>query len=269
MRTKSQSSPSGLGNRTWAALLAIVSALVLVLDLMTGSIGLIQTAGRWVLPGPMPEVRLTPVRTDGGTECLEFAFSSLPDNFALGDVYLRILDSTGPTRLSGDMSAEIVRVLVNKEISPAVLAGRAGPIVFRAAFAAERENDNAYIDFCPILTTPGTGGQVRVVPSFRAPNGESIDRLQITTHDGSPVTDGIVLDLSRANNVDVSVNETRTRLIPLQTRDPVSRYILTAPGDLETSEDLAALTCDRASTKLRSSPVDRRHRSRCKRVDTL
>ena len=91
-------------------------------DLLTGSIGLIETAGKWFLPGPMPKVRLTPVRTDGGTECLEFAFSSLPENFALGNIHLRILDSTGPTRLSGDMSAEIVRVLVNKEIS----AGRSG-----------------------------------------------------------------------------------------------------------------------------------------------
>ena len=55
------------------------------------------------------------------------------------------------------------------------------------------------------------------------------------------MTDGIVLDLSRASNVDVLVDETRTRLIPLQTRDPVSHHILTAPGALETSVDLAAV----------------------------
>ena len=227
--------------RLWAAVSAVIASTVVLVDLFTSSIGLVETVGKWIVPPPTPQVLVTPFETDGGTECLEFAFSDLPEDFEMGKVHLRVVEGRGPTPLSGNMSAEILHVLVNMEVSPAIVAGGPEPIVFRAAFTAEKENDNAIVDFCPILTTPGAGAEIRVVPSFLALNGTPIDAIEVSTHDQSPVEHGVSVRLSRATNVNVSLDETRTRLAPLEVRDVASGEILAATAEVDTSEDLSAL----------------------------
>ena len=88
--------------------------------------------------------------------------------------------------------------------------------MLRPRIQAAREGDIAYVDFCPILTMPGMGGEIRVVPAFFSPAGTLVEDLDVLTSDGEPVdrNRGVAIDVTRPKNVEVSLDETRYDLVP-------------------------------------------------------
>ena len=199
-------------------LLGIVSAvavgIVAVIDAFTRTIGVVAAVTDWVGGPPTPIVVLKPIQIGGGRGCLEFAFSNLPKTFILDEIHLHIIRATGPTAISGDMSARPYERIVNMELSPSILSGDTKTIEFRVPVEAKKRNDIAYIDFCPVLTVPGQSGQLYVAPSLYAPDSSLIEDIKIVTHDKSPVAQGVKVDLSRPKNAVISVDETRFRLVP-------------------------------------------------------
>ncbi len=238
------SKPTVPSSRLLTASAAILTAAILYTDFATNALGLINTLRNWTKSQPTPVVRVTPISVNSGAECLQFAFSSLPDHFALGEIHLDLTRTTGLTRLSGDMSAEILHLTVNHELSPSHLLAGDTPIVFSAPFQAERPHDNAYVDFCPTIATPRLAAQLHVLPSFLTPAGDAITDLKILSSDGSFPQEGIPLRLSRPANVAVSLDPTRTRLVPLQPFDTPATTILDATTPAETPDDLVPLLTD-------------------------
>ena len=194
----------------------VLTAAVLVFEFFTATFGILEKVKGWIVSTPSPLVRLTPISRDGKSECLELAFSYLPSDFALDTVHLSIVGTSGPTPISGDMAARAHEWHVNRELSPDVFSGGVKEIVLRPRIVAQRESDVAYIDFCPILTMPGMGGKIRVVPVFFSPAGTLVENLEVLTSDGAPIdrNQGVAIDVSRPKNVEISLDETRFDLVP-------------------------------------------------------
>ena len=194
----------------------VLAAAVLVFEFSTATFGILEKVKGWIVPAPSPLVRLTPISRDGNSECLELAFAHLRSNFALGTIHLSIVGTSGPTPISGDMAARAYEWTVNRELSPDVFSGGVKEILLRPRILAEREGDVAYVDFCPILSMPGMGGEIRVVPVFFSPAGTLVENLEVLTSDGAPVdrNRGVAINVSRPKNVEVSLDETQFDLVP-------------------------------------------------------
>ena len=194
----------------------VLAAAVLVFEFFTATFGILEKVKGWIVPAPSPLVRLTPISIDGNNECLELAFSHLPSDFALGTIHLSIVGTSGPTPISGDMATKAHEWPANRELSPDVFSGGVEEIVLRPRILAEREGDVAYVDFCPILSMPGMGGEIRVVPAFFSPAGTLVENLEVLTSDGAPVdrNRGVAIDVSRPKNVEVSLDESKFDLVP-------------------------------------------------------
>ena len=189
-----------------AAVLAAIPTIVLVIDLITKSIGLVDTVVNLVVQ-PNPVVHLSPTRGDNGEHCIEFAFDKLPKHFNLGTVHLEIVDAEGPTPIAGDMVALVAEWTVVEELSPAVLSIESEPIELNMRIQAEKDNDAAYYEYCLVLSRPGIGGQIRIVPSFFSPADKEIDDLVITIEGDLPVEEGVLIDISRPKNVSVTKSD--------------------------------------------------------------
>lgn len=198
--------------RSWAAISSIIAAGILIFDFFTKAIGIVDIICDWIVPPPTPSVRLSRIDEAGGGECLEFAFTNLSKDFALGNIHLHIVGAKGPSPISGDMAAEAVERIVNMILSPDVLSGDREKIVFRAPIQSEKRGDIAYVDFCPILATPGMRGEIQIVPSFFSPAGTLIKNIEIVIHDRAPDMQNITIDLSHPKNVAVSLDETKLRM---------------------------------------------------------
>ena len=200
--------------KIWGVISAVAAGIVLIVDAFTKSIGVIGTVIAFVCGQPTPIVVLAPIDMRGGGTCLEFAFSNLPEDFSLGKIHLRIIRANGPTPISGHMAARSFERVVNMKLSPSILSGETKEIEFRAAFEAEKRNDIAYVDFCPVLTMPGQGGELHVAPTFYSPDGSLIEGIKIATSDDTPVEQGVRIDLSRPKNAVILLDETRFQLVP-------------------------------------------------------
>ena len=200
----------------WGKISAVFAAAVLVFEFFTGSFGILEKVAGWICPSPSPLVRLAPISREGNSECLELAFVHLPSDFALGEIHLSIVGVSGPTPISGDMAARAYEWSVNRELPPDVFSGGVKEIVLRPRTLADREGDVAYVDFCPILSMPGMGGEIRVVPAFFSPAGTPVENLEVLTSDGAPFdrSRGVAIDVSRPKNVVVSLDETQFHVVP-------------------------------------------------------
>ncbi len=190
----------------WAKIAAVLAALILVLDFFTKSIGLISTLQSIVYGNPEPVVLIREKTFDNSSSCLEFAFSSLPENFVLGDIDLDIIASEGPNQISGDMASEVFERVVNQELSPAFLVGQRTEITISASTQATKAHDAFYVHYCPTLVTPGTTGAITVVPTFLDLGGEVISPLEVKLAAGTPVEDGVRLTLVRPKNEVVTLD---------------------------------------------------------------
>lgn len=193
---------------SWVAISSIIGAGILIIDFFTKGLGIVEM----LVPPLTPSVRLSIFDETGGGECLEFAFTNLPKDFALGEIHLHIVGANGPSPISGDMAAEAVERVVNMKLSPDVLRGSKETIEFRAPIQSEKKGDIAYVDFCPILTMPGMRGEIQIVPSFFSPAGTLIENIEIVTHGGTPNKQNITIDLSHPKNIAVSLDETKLRV---------------------------------------------------------
>ena len=186
----------------WGVVAAFLVGTVLVLDFFLKFIGFVEIMIDFVAP-PRPAVQVNTVKRKGGLECLEFAFTNLPKNFELGKIRLDVNSTKGPISLSGEMAAEITEIVSNVELQPKIFSGEIRNITFRAAFQSEKRRDSTYVDFCPILSVPGMGGSLTVVPTFLRPDGTNIDSIDV-----SP-SNSIAITVSRPKNL-VSKLETDT-----------------------------------------------------------
>lgn len=207
------STNSSFWRKRWPLIAGLLAAAILIFDFFSKGVGVVDRISEWITPQPTPTVLVSPVEVAGGGTCVEFAFGHLPDDFVLGEIRLDIVSAFGPTPIAGDMAAEVIARTVNMEVSPAVLSGQTEEISFRAAIQSEREEDVAYVDFCPVLSMPGMSGELLVVPTFYSPSGTLIEAIEISTHDGSPIQDGVAVNLSRPRNTAVSLEEARFRLV--------------------------------------------------------
>lgn len=200
----------------WAKISGVIAAAVLVFEFFTESFGIWEKVTVWIVPAPSPLVRLTPTSREGNSECLELAFVHLPSDFALDAIHLSIVGASGPTPIPGDMAARAYEWPVNRELSPDIFLGGVKEIVLHPRIVAQREGDVAYVDFCPILTMPGMGGEIRVVPAFFSPDGTLVENLKVLSSDGAPFdrNRGVAIDVSRPKNVEVLLDETRFDLVP-------------------------------------------------------
>ncbi|MEP3259961.1 MAG: hypothetical protein ABJO06_20755, partial [Roseibium sp.] len=120
--------------------------------------------------------------------------------------------SKGPQPFSGNMAAGVEQIVANVPVSALAFADNA-KIEFRAAFQAERDQDQAIVDFCPILGLSGMQGTLHVVPVFLELNGDPIATLSVDRADGKPVNDGIPVSVARPKNAVVEMSETRFRIV--------------------------------------------------------
>lgn len=196
---------TGLAAR-WAKIAAVLAALILAIDFFTKSIGLVGAVQSIINGDPEPVVLVREKTFDNSSSCLEFAFSSLPENFVLGDIRLKIIASKGPNQISGDMASEVFAKVVNQILSPAFLVGQTTEITVSAPIQATKADDAFYLHYCPTLVTPGTTGEITVVPKFLDPGGEVISPLQVKLASGTPVDDGVRITLVRPKNERVNVD---------------------------------------------------------------
>ena len=80
----------------------VVAGVLLVFDFVTGTVGFVDLVRGWFR---YPVVTVQTVAHVEGSECIEFAFSSLPRDFALGEIELTIVSRRGPTGAAGSMTA--------------------------------------------------------------------------------------------------------------------------------------------------------------------
>ena len=200
----------------WLKISSFIAAAILVFEFITGFFGVFEKVAGWIVPPPSQLVRLTPISREGNSECLEFAFVHLSSDFVLDVIHLSIVGASGPTPISGDMAARAYEWPVNRELSPDVFSGGVSEIVLRPRIQALRESDMAYVDFCPILSMPGMGGEIRVMPAFFSPAGTPVEDLEVLNSDGAPLDPnlGVAIDVSRPKNVEISLDETRFDLVP-------------------------------------------------------
>ncbi len=150
----------------------VLTGLVLVVDATTKSLGIISTVADAVTDmwlEPTVDVRVT--RNNSGMQCLEFAFSSLPKNFALGRVELEVVDTVGPREVVGDQTADIFEETFHGVIDETVFLTRE-PVSFRAGFQATSSNDFAYVDYCPRMRQRGLEGTLYLRPALFAPGSK-------------------------------------------------------------------------------------------------
>ena len=164
---------------TWGSIAAVLTAVILVIDFFTKSLGAGEAIVEWFRPAPSPQVTVTvrTVNVPGNSQCLEFAFADLPETFKLGKIRLNVQRATGPETISGDQSAAITVREVNA-ILPIELFLSPKPIEFRAAVEATKKHDAFFVDFCAKLDVPGQSGTLVVAPEFFLPTGEKIEGLK-------------------------------------------------------------------------------------------
>ena len=154
------------------------------------------------------------INIDSGGTCLEFGFEKLPEDFNLGKIHFEIIDTYGPTPITGDMAAHVLKLpRVYVELSPAILSGNKKKLVFSAPFQAQKKNDTALVDFCPILTMSGWSGELVVVPSFFSVANELIEDIKMTTNEGASIEEGITIILSRPKNAAILADNTRLQVL--------------------------------------------------------
>ena len=150
---------------------------------------------------PKPVVAVATVRQidkEWGGQCLEFAFSNLSKEFALGRIKLKVKSSNGPTSTGGNQAAEILTREINQELPSTIFMLRK-PIAFDVRAQAEQDNDALYISYCPTLDRPGLKGSLVIIPEFLSPSGEQIKHLKVVLPD--PQSKSMTLILSRPRNL--------------------------------------------------------------------
>ena len=203
----------GTPPKRWlAVIVGVVSVAVVVLDFFTKAIGIIDVVSEWIAPPLIPSVSLRPVAQETSGECLEFAFTDLPEDFVLGDIHLQIVETSVLSPFSGDMAARVVERIVHKELSLEIFRGKGGEIVLPVRIESEKNGDVAYVDYCPILSSAGTRGWIRVVPLFFSPSGELIENIRVVIQDGEEGKKGVAIDISRPKNTVISLVEPTVRV---------------------------------------------------------
>lgn len=192
-------------NSTWALLSGVVLGATLLLDLTTSAISVVQPIVRLITGSPSPLVSVRKSIKEGQQECLEFGFERLPSDFTLGRIEFQIVESKGPTPISGDMLASVFRMSVNLVLPLSVFSPDTKKIEFKVNLQAKRENDAAKIILCPILKMPGTQGILVVRPEFLSVTGRPIKNLEPLVDDDISLEDGIVLKLIHPKNASVDV----------------------------------------------------------------
>lgn len=140
------------------------------------------------------------VKTLGDGECLEFAFSRLPGNFTLRTIRMSIVDARGPGPIGGDQAASPVTRRVNRTLGDDVFRGNPAPIELDEPLVADRSNDAAIVEFCPILRRPGVRGTLWLDPGFIGLDGRPIEIERLLN--GAPLPEGgIELSVSHPRGI--------------------------------------------------------------------
>lgn len=191
---------------TWALISGVAIGATLLLDLATSAIGVVQPIYRLIVGSPLPLVSIRKSIEEGQNECLKFGFERLPSDFTLGRIVFQILDSKGPTPLSGDMMASVTSMSVNKFLPLSVFSADTKNFEFEINLQSERENDTVIVSLCPILEMPGIQGVLVVKPEFLSVAGRPINHLETLVEGGGSLEDGIVLKLIRPKNASVNAS---------------------------------------------------------------
>ncbi|MEZ5590255.1 MAG: hypothetical protein R3F53_05930 [Gammaproteobacteria bacterium] len=197
----------------WAIITILLPATILVFDFITKAIGVADIIKN-ICCAPKPVLPVVAVRktdTDWGGQCLEFAFSNLPENFALGRINLDINSSNGPIPIGGFQAAEILTRKINQEL-PATIFTSPKLINFDVRAQADNDSDVLYVDYCPTLDRPGLKGSLTVTPEFLSPSGEKIKNLEIILPDLQ--SKGVTFILSRPRNLAPHIVPSQLRSLP-------------------------------------------------------
>lgn len=160
--------------------------------------------------GPVVATRI--VETSGGGECLEFAFTRLPDDFALRTIRLNVVNARGPGPIGGDQAASPSTRRVNQVLGDTVFRGNPAPIELDEPLVAERRNDSAIVEFCPVLRRPGLSGKLWLDPSFIGLDGRPIEIEKLLEGKPLPVG-GIPLSVSHPRGIVIEETEVFQGLI--------------------------------------------------------
>ncbi|MEM9332160.1 MAG: hypothetical protein AAGA53_12600 [Pseudomonadota bacterium] len=185
----------------------------MVIDFFTKFIGLIEIVCERIRPERIPEVALTVEPAPGEASCLVMAFSNLPSSFKLGDITFEILKSSAPQPMGGDAAAEILTRVVNSQIPLSALRPNANDISIKARISASKDNDAAFVDFCPVLKRVGFTVAIWVKPSFFSVDQTLISNL-IVTFENKPIPEeGIRLSLSHPKNMEIEFKPEKLQLV--------------------------------------------------------
>ena len=206
---------------------AVLTILALAIDLTTGSLGLVD----WIYrKKPMVTVDVVDDdKSENGSQCVKFAFSSLPENFVLERIHLNVIDITIPhvTRIdeglflprASEMQLEIpdaprnpdffgffgrYKELVARplfehterpEVSPFNHWGQKPKFVVHSPVQTDKAEDAFIIYWCPILKGCWRPVSFTVVPTFFDVTGRLILGLDVSTTTGVAMNDGIEVAL--------------------------------------------------------------------------
>ena len=186
---------------SWAALLAILAFLGLVIEVMFNLVGILDWGRGWFCP---PVVALQVQHSAPGPDCLKFAFDRLPKKFRLGEIGLKVVSLEGPAPISGDQAGAIFHRQIDMEVTPPrIEPGQT--ITFSAELVADRMMDSAYVELCPVLAQPGTTATISIIPVFLDVLGNSIARLEVRYPEGTSPEVGIPIKLTRSKSLETEL----------------------------------------------------------------
>ncbi len=192
----------------WGAVAAVLGALILIIDFFTKSIGFIELIrGR-----PDPVVVVTERPVSNSSSCLEFAFSELPESFALDRILLKISDPDWQED-PGNMASDVHTRTVNDLLSLAYLTGTKNELPISVRMQATKDSDAMYVDYCPTSASPGQGS-ITVTPHFFGPSRLELTSLTVKTSNGAPIGRGIRLAIVRSKNETTTKTDVTARPSP-------------------------------------------------------
>ena len=195
------SRPKRLWKRPWIVFTAIAAAAATPLAFVTGAIEIVEKVVDWSSPPSIALVRITTEPVLGGPTCLRFSFERLPSEFTLGKIRFTVLAASEfrfnvhpePETNPRIAARPVHRQHRQMQVPTHVMNGQVDVIEHAVDVQSDKENDAAIVSLCPVPVDSGISARLTVVPSFVSLAGNPIENIEASTHDGSPIGEGLDL----------------------------------------------------------------------------
>ena len=195
--TQKDSASVPLWKKPWIVVSGIAIVGASVLDFMTGAIGIAEKVVEIFSQPPLALAKIETRKVNNGPTCVKFAFERLPSDFTLGEIQFNVIATSDLRHVNYAATIPVFRADLDMKVGPDVLEGKVAKMSHEVNIQAEKDNDAAIVDVCPIPLLQGMSARLTVVPSFLSLAGEPIENIEIKTVDGSSIERGIELTVAR------------------------------------------------------------------------